>query len=159
MHACSTAVAFLLCFGASTGCQAELGPPPAAAPAVAPEAPAPILAVRLRGDPPDDPVQRAAVDELRNDLTASGVKVITGDEPYEADLLLTVTSAGVKDGGPKKRWILTLSATVGDHEMEDISGHFVRADGGVDALTVRDMCRRWKRRYQRLQIAGTMGDR
>lgn len=158
MHARSTALAFMLCFGASTGCQAELPPPPAAAPAARTE-PAPVLAVRLRGEPPDDPVQSAAVAELRNALTAAGVKVTTGDEPYEANLLLTVTSAGAKDGGLLKRWILTLSATVGDHEMEDISGHFVRADGGVDALTVHDMCRRWKRRYQRLQLAGPMGDR
>jgi hypothetical protein len=115
--------------------------------------------VRLRGDPPGDAVQSAALAELEGALGDAGFTVVTGDQPHEADLLLTVTSAAAKDGGPKKRWTLTLSATVGDHEMEDISGHFVRGEAGVDALTVRDMCGRWKRRYQRLQTAGSVGDR
>jgi hypothetical protein len=160
MHMLPVAAILVLCLAAaSLGCQAEVRPPPAAAPVAPPEAPARLGAVRLRGDPPGDSVQRAAVAELGDALGDAGFRVVTGDEPHDADLLLTVTSAAAKDGGPKKRWILTLSATVGDHEMEDISGHFVRADGGVDALTVHDMCRRWKRRYQRLQTAGPVGDR
>jgi len=160
MHILPVAATLALCLvTASLGCQAEVRPPPAAVPAAPPEAPAPLGAVRLRGDPPDNSVQQAAVTELADALGDAGFKVVTGDEPHDADLLLTVTSAAARDGGPKKRWILTLSATVGDHEMEDISGHFVRADGGVDALTVRDLCRRWKRRYQRLQSSGPVGDR
>jgi hypothetical protein len=104
-------------------------------------------------------VHRIALATLRKELEAVGFSVVDGNDVHEADLLLTVTSAASPDGSPMRRTTLTLSATVGEHEMEDITGHFVRAEGEVDTLTVRDLCRRWKRRYLRLQSAVTGVDR
>jgi hypothetical protein len=104
-------------------------------------------------------VTRNALAVFRGELEVVGFSVVDGNDVHDADLLLTVTSAASPGGSPMRRTTLTLSATVGEHEMEDISGHFVRAEGEVDALTVRDLCRRWKRRYLRLKSTTTEVDR
>jgi len=150
--ACVVVFAVSFC---SLACEAGVRPPPAAAAPMQPasEAPAPRRIVRLRGDAP------GAVETLRKELEVVGFSVVDGNEVHDADLLLTVTSAASAGGSPMRRTTLTLSATVGEHEMEDISAHFARAEGEVDALTVRDLCRRWKRRYLRLQSATTDIDR
>lgn len=76
----------------------------------------------------------------------------------DIDLVLTVVSMA-ESGGPATRTMFTLSPTVRGHAMEDITGHFVRSDGGIDRVTVREVCQRFRRRYLRLRTAMADGER
>jgi len=145
--ALATLVVLSLAMGLA--CDPELrapsqGPGPATPEAV-PEPPKTTIGVRLRMLPPEDPTAR---DTLVAELKAAGFALVS--EGADVDVLLTV--APPASGAADPRTTLTLSPTVSGHAMEDISGHYLRAEA-PDPVAVREVCRRLKRRYQRFHSA------
>lgn len=138
------------------GCDKDAAPPavptPEAASAAA-EPRAPDVAVRLRATALQGADSGAVRQAVADAFARIGLAIVDDGTARDADILLTVSSTEVAEGSATRRTTLTLSTTIGEHEMEDISGHFVRADGGVDAVTVRELCQRWRRRFQRFQSA------
>jgi hypothetical protein len=111
------------------------------------------VTIRLRATALEGADPGAARGAVADTFAKIGLSIAGDTGARDADVLLTVASVVVAEGSATRRTTLTLSTTVGEHEMEDISGHFVRADGGVDPVTVRELCQRWRRRYQRFQTA------
>jgi hypothetical protein len=136
-------------------CDGDLPPPETAAPAASSAEPRqPGVSVRMHATAlagADAGPARAAVAAAFGGI---GMSVVDdGQGTRDADVLLTVATMPVAVGSAARRTTLTLSTTVGEHELEDISVHYVRSDGAVDPVTVRDLCQRWRRRFQRFQSA------
>jgi hypothetical protein len=110
------------------------------------------LVVHLHTTGTTESASQPVFDAVARELRAAGFAVVGDAATGDVDLLLTM-SVAPPDAGDTRRTTFALSAKIGLHEMEDVSGHYAVAEGAVDDVTLRVVCQKWRRRFRRFQEA------